>query len=148
MCFEVFFLIYCQFLKFLFIYEYVFKTDAGEFTLHSLDVAAVDHRCWDAVCVCKHVLIYNTPRTLLKPNMARRERLASLLRVDVYRPAMDQTPSGRDLTVFLLSSPATSTGCLVAALTTASMTAITKGGIKPTAAIRLYLRHACTATHE
>lgn len=50
--------------------------------------------------------------------------------------------------MFLLSSPATSTGCLVAALTTASMTAITQGGIKPTAAIRLYLRHACTATHE
>ena len=52
-------------LKFLFIYERFFKTDAGEFTLRSLDVAAADHSCWDAVCVCKHALIY---KTLQKPS--------------------------------------------------------------------------------
>lgn len=32
-------------LKFLFIYECFFKTDADKFTLHSLDVAAADHSC-------------------------------------------------------------------------------------------------------
>lgn len=32
-------------LKFLFIYERFFKTDADKFTLCSLDVAAADHSC-------------------------------------------------------------------------------------------------------
>ncbi len=38
-------------LKFLFIYERFFETDADKFTLRSVDAAAADHSCWDIVCV-------------------------------------------------------------------------------------------------
>lgn len=60
-----FFFLFIMSLKFLFIYERFFKTDAEEFTLRSLDVAAADHSCWDTVCVCKHAFIY---KTLQKPS--------------------------------------------------------------------------------